>query len=121
MVAAGKAREVRPMESSAARKLGISNQDIEMLLSQREAEKRLKHLLERVQESLREIEDDLVARLDRGADVSGCTYALRIRESARRFPAWKEHFINLAGKDAADQVLEQTEPKMFRNLVVEIA
>jgi hypothetical protein len=41
-----------------------------------------------------------------------------IRDIARRFPAWKEHFIELAGKSAADQVLEGTEAKVYRNLVV---
>ncbi len=31
-----------------------------------------------------------------------------------------EHFIGLAGKEAADQVLADTEPKIYRNLRVDL-
>lgn len=109
------------MISSASAKTAVSDGDVERFLSQRASEKRIKRLLERVQESVKAYEQEIIAKLDRGADVNTGNFGLRIRVSNRRFPAWKEHFISVAGKEAADQILERTEPKVHRNLIVEIA
>jgi hypothetical protein len=109
------------MESSAQRILVVSGYEIQTFLAKRESLRKIRLLVSRIEESLRAAEEDLIAKLDRGADVSGCEYGLRVKETHRRFPAWKEHFIAALGKDAADQVLESTEPKLYRNLVIEVA
>lgn len=108
------------MKSSAEVMAGISDSDVERYLSQRESAKRFKRLLERIQESLRSAEQGIIAKLDQGADVSWCSFGLQVKEALRRFPSWKDHFISLAGKEAADRIVETTTPKIYRNLVVEM-
>lgn len=115
-----KAKGGRMSESSATPKLVILDRDIQSVLAMREMELRYKRMLERAHEAVRLAEQNIIMKLDMGADTSGCGYGLRIREVERRYPAWKEFFISLAGKAEADRVSEATEPKVYRNLVIEM-
>jgi hypothetical protein len=109
------------MESSAKRILTVSDYEAQAILAKRESLRRIRGYVDRLEESLKAAEQDIIAKLDQGADRSGCAYGLRVKETLRRYPAWKEHFIAAVGKEAADRVLEGTEPKSYRNLIIEVA
>lgn len=96
----------------------VTDREIETLLLMREEYKTLKGEMDRLKQQLDDHEADIIAWIDAGASVSSRFYGIDVRETERRFPAWKEHVIELAGKDAADDVLEATEPKLYRSLVV---
>ena len=99
----------------------VLDDEVNAILSKRAAEKKLKQFLERMQEELKVEEQNLIDKIDEGADLRYCSYSLDIKETFRRYPAWKEHFVELAGKEAADRVTEETEPKRYRSIVIEAA
>jgi len=104
------------MNPDALRKITVTNIEVEQLLALRETQKELKRRLELVDQSVESAEQAIVSKLDSGADLTACGFGLEVKECERRYPAWKEHFIELAGKDAAHRVLAQTDPKIYRNL-----
>jgi hypothetical protein len=59
----------------------VTDREVESLLHLRENERRVVRMLLRLQESVAEYERDLISKIDSGADLSRCTYGLRIRRS----------------------------------------
>lgn len=109
------------MESNVRQLQLISASEVRNFLSIKETERMAKRRLESLQEQCKAAELALIAQVQQGIPTEGSEFSLRLREIERRFPAWKEHFIALAGKAAADEVLETTEPKSYLSLVVEVA
>lgn len=97
----------------------VSQAEIEKLLAMREAKAHLKKRLELMAESISELEESLLDKIEGGAAPQG--YELSIRQSEKRFPKWKEEFINVAGKAEADAVLEATDPKIYKSLIIKAA
>jgi hypothetical protein len=92
--------------------------EVEKVLALRETHKALKDRLELMDKALREAEGDVLAKLDAGADLAHCGYAVSVQVVERRYPAWKEEFIARLGKAHAGEVLESTEPTVYRKVVV---
>lgn len=90
---------------------------IQEILSLRESRKALQERLQCIERSLDTIETDVIEALDAGA-ISPPGTALSILEHERRYPAWKQHFIDYAGKHEADIILEETVPTVTRKLVI---
>ncbi len=108
------------MNPVALKKITVTNLEIEELLALKETQKELKRRLALIDQSVQSSEGAIIVKLDSDADLSSCGFGLEVKESERRYPAWKEHFTELAGKEAADRVLAQTEPKVYRNLRIEM-
>lgn len=96
----------------------VEKSEIEKVLALRESRKALADRLQLIEAALSESENEIIAQIDAGADLSQTGYAISINESERRFPRWKEEFISIAGKPAADRVLEATPATVYRRLVV---
>lgn len=109
------------MNSNAVKKPVITAKEVLEYLALRESIQGLKRRVELLDESLGQAELGLIAKLDFGADTEGCGFLLSIRETSKRFPAWKEHYISACGKNAADRILGSTEAKLYRDLVVKKA
>jgi hypothetical protein len=96
----------------------VTNAEVAQILVLREAKESLKRRFELIEQSLDEAEAIVIAKLDAGALLDGCAHQVEIKISERRYPAWRDHFVNLAGKDLADQVLKDTPAKVYRHLMV---
>lgn len=91
---------------------------IEKILAMRESQKALRDRLALIEQAISDAEKEVIGLVEAGADLSQAGYAISVSSSERRYPAWKEHFIEFAGKQKADQILEETEPTLYRRLVV---
>ena len=96
----------------------LSIDELQLFIKLQQEIKSLKANLADVEKAMQEAESQLITKIDEGAVLATDQFVVSIREIERRFPAWKEHYIAVAGKDAADQVLNETEAKLYRNLVV---
>lgn len=99
----------------------ITDREIEVLAKIQAEYRAAKEQMERLKSEMDDYEANLVAQLDDGAAIACHRHLLYVRETERRFPAWKEHFIEFVGKEATDRVLNATEPKLYRNLVIKAA
>lgn len=106
------------MNSNALNKPVITSTEINEYLALKESISALKRRIEVLTKSTDKLEETIVSKLDFGGDASACGYLLSVRQSEKRFPAWKEHFIQACGKQEADRILESTESKIYRDLVV---
>lgn len=96
----------------------IKRQSVEELIALKETKDALIARIEKLDELLANAERSLISLIDQGADASQAGYTLSVRTTERRYPAWKEHFIQHLGQEAARNVLENTEPRVYRSLVV---
>lgn len=109
------------MRSIAISLAVISEREITSLLSMKDNERYLRKRVESLQENIKQAEVSIIARIELGASTDCGPFCLQVRETTRRYPSWKEHFIGLAGKESADAVIEQTETKFYQNLIIEVA
>lgn len=109
------------MNPNAVKKPFITAAEVNEYLALKESIQALKRRTELLTKSLGHSEANMIAKIDSAADASACGYTLGVRESEKRFPAWKEHFIAKCGKTAADRILETTDAKLYRDLVVKKA
>jgi hypothetical protein len=112
-----KAREDK-MNPSALRKPTITTAELNEYLTLKESVSALKARLEILTESLGECKEAIISKLDFGAGHSVQGFLISIRENEKRFPAWKEYFIEACGKETADEILRNTEAKIYRDLVL---
>lgn len=106
------------MNSSAVKRPIVTSTEINEYLALQESIAALKRRIETLTKSQDQLEESIVTKLDFGADTSACGFLLSVSRKERRFPAWREHFIQACGKEKADQVLESTEAKIYRDLVI---
>lgn len=104
-------------QSSALKQPIVTNIEILSLIAQREALESLKARMERLAESVRSIENGIIAKIEDGGHIDS-EHGLQIKEIARRYPSWKNHFAALAGAEAADRVLAEMAPTITKSLVI---
>lgn len=109
------------MNSNAVKKPIISAIEVNEYLAIKESIAALKRRIEILTESLNKSEQNLIAKIDLGANIGSCGFLLSVRETEKRFPAWKEHYIEACGKEKADRILASTEAKLYRDLIVKKA
>jgi hypothetical protein len=95
----------------------LSVETIKAILSLREKTSALKVELKTLEGILENRESDLLNQHERGLKTP-IGFEIVKKEVERRYPKWKEHFINIAGSSAADQVLADTTPTVSTYLVI---
>lgn len=108
------------MKAVTLRKPIITLAEIESIVAMRETLKSDKERLEILQDIIKIHEQEIIRKLDQGAYVSSCEYVVSVRETEKRFPAWKEYFIENCGKALADENLDDTEETVYRDLLIKI-
>lgn len=96
----------------------LEKSDIEKVLALRESRKALADRLELIEKALDEAEEQVIGQVVAGVDLSRTGYAISISETERRFPKWKEHLIEIAGKAEADRIISETPATIYRKLIV---
>ncbi|MBS1983587.1 MAG: hypothetical protein JST16_05385 [Bdellovibrionales bacterium] len=106
------------MKAQTALKIAsITDHDVASVISMREALEGLKRRTKLLEESLKTAESELIERLSRGA-LNESSFEIFVKITERRYPAWKEHYLAMAGVEAASRVLEETKPAITQSLVV---
>ena len=95
----------------------VAESDVTKLLNLRESKSFLKKRLEQIDSELEALEQDLIERLEQGAEVK-CRYPVSIKVTERRYPSWKDAFIGIAGEQEAKRITESTAPTISKSLVV---
>lgn len=109
------------MKAVTLRKPIITLAEIKSIVAMRETAESFKERLEILQDIIKIHEQEIIRKLDLGAYVSPCEYVVSIRETKKRFSGWKEDFIENCGKALADENLDDTEEKVYRDLLIKIA
>lgn len=104
--------------SNAALKRSIvTRTQIQSLLAMRESLDAMKKRYDLLENSVKATEQEIIAQIESGIEVDS-DYDLQIRTSERRYPAWKSYFVEVAGAAAAERVLAETLPTIYKTLIV---
>ena len=104
-------------QSNALRKPIIAPIQIENLLAMRESLDSLKKRYQLLEDSVKATEQEIIEQIEQGAEIAG-RYVLQIRATERRFPSWKNYFVEVAGCEAAERILLNTIPTVYKNLII---
>ena len=96
----------------------VSDRDVEHILSLRRTFDAQRRRLEIAETALVEAEKTVIAQIESGAAVIS-SYTVALRSIERRNVAWKSHFVELVGAEAAEAVLASTAPSITTKLLVE--
>lgn len=80
--------------------------------------KTLKSKLQAAEEDRDQKQALIYEALKNGAKTDHLTYDCVSKESERRYPPWKEHFIQFAGQKKADLILKKTQPIVYNTVIV---
>lgn len=94
----------------------ISIVDVENVLALRKTREDLQRRLDAIEAALSKSESQLIGLIESG--ITTDAYSLGVAVTMKRFPAWKEAFIQRCGKAAADAVTESTPAREYKKLVI---
>jgi hypothetical protein len=97
----------------------ITNLDVKKLITLKEELKSLDTRVEILKETIKDRELLFAKALRRGFDSSRLKWDLTIQTIQKRYPAWKEHFINAMGKTMADKILKKTKPISYTHIKIQ--
>lgn len=96
----------------------ITNKEIEILASYVAQKVELAKQLRALEVAIESAETELKEAIQSGTPIVSLEYTVAINETSRRSPSWKSEFEKLAGKAAAQQVLENTAPSVTQHIVI---
>lgn len=79
--------------------------------------KTLKSNLDALETDKKAREVILFEALSNGAPTTHLSFELTAKTSERRYPAWKEWFVQYAGEKKAEQILKKTTPIVYHNVL----
>lgn len=95
----------------------ITDSEIAHIQTLRDMTKILKARLEKLENELEANESYVIKLLATGA-VNECSFNISVIETARRYPKYKEELEKRLGENVLNQIIESTEPKISRKLVI---
>jgi hypothetical protein len=104
------------MKSSSAFLNQITDIDLQQLKVLKDVRARLKKQLSKIESEVKGQEQNIISMYESGAELN-TSIEFKVKERERRYPSWKEHFISECGKELADQVVSETEPKKYKEIV----
>lgn len=105
------------MKTNALLKSAITSQEVESLIAMRVSLEGLKKRYRLLEDSVKTAELNIISRIESGTDLPE-RFFLQIKIIERRYPHWKAHFAELAGRNAAEEVLRQTPATITKTLVI---
>jgi hypothetical protein len=95
----------------------IGQTEFDEIVALRESYCALSRRVELHEAHIRAKGEAVIKRLENGAIVNAAC-AVSIRVTQRRYPAWKSHFVEVCGAQAADRVQQETPPTLYKKLVI---
>lgn len=105
------------IQSQVAVQFAVTDDEVNRILNLRDNRAMLKRRLEEVEATLEQAEEGVIKMLETGNPVKS-SYPLRVKTSERHFPSWKDAFISHLGQSAAAKVLAQTQPRIYKTLII---
>jgi len=102
---------------STAKKLLITDNEISQILSMREMKKKLAKKLDKIEKDLKRYENEMMDLIDLGCDIDS-VFNISISESSKTYPKYKEELEERLGEDVVLEIIENTEPKIFKKLII---
>jgi hypothetical protein len=102
---------------STARKLQVTDYEIEKIISLREIKKLLSKKLDKLDKELKKEETELIEVISLGAEVDS-NFNVSINESFKTYPKYKEEILRRLGQDTIDDIIQSTEPIRSQKLVI---
>jgi hypothetical protein len=105
-------------QSNSALKTSVTDRDVEHILSLRRTFETQRRRLELVETALSEAEGNVIGRIEAGATVMS-SHVVTLRASEKRNIQWKSQFVEVAGAQAAERILNSTAPTITIRLLIE--
>jgi hypothetical protein len=106
----------------AARKLImpmlITDQTVQEILKLRKIAKFVKEQSKEADSVLDAYESELIEAIVSGKAQIATKHQVAVNETGRRIVSWKECFERHVGKEIAEQIIENTEPTIYRHLIL---
>jgi len=106
------------MNTNSVKKQGVTASDLQYFAALQESAALLRKKAAEIDLEVHEYELLIMSAVASGEAVDNSCFTVAVKESSRRCPAWKEHYVSLAGKEAAEAILQATEPSITRHVVV---
>lgn len=95
----------------------ITNSEIAHIQTLRDMAKALKARLEKLENELEANESHVIGLIESGVS-NECSFNISINETSRRYPKFKEELEKRLGEKVLNQIIENTEPKVSKRLVI---
>ncbi len=95
----------------------VTDNEVNRIVSLRDSRAILKKRLEEIEANLEQAEEGVIRLVEAGSAIE-TTYPIKVKVSERHFPSWKDAFISHLGLTAAAKVLAQTEPRIYKTLII---
>lgn len=95
----------------------ITDNEVNHIVRLRDSRAQLKKRLNEIEAALEHAEEGVIKLVEAGG-LMKTTYPLRVKTSERHFPSWKDAFVSHLGVNAAAKVLAQTEPRIYKTLII---
>lgn len=95
----------------------ITNSEIAHIQTLRDMAKALKHRLDKLENELVANETFIIQLLDSGA-INGSSFKISVNETSRKHPKYKEEIEKRLGEVVLNEIIENTEPKTSKKLVI---
>ena len=95
----------------------ITNSEIAHIQTLRDMAKVLKARLEKLENELEANESYVIDLLENGAS-NECSFNISVNETSRKHPKYKEEIEKRLGEKVLNQIIENTEAKISKKLVI---
>jgi len=95
----------------------ITNSEIAHIQTLRDMAKALKQRLEKLETELEANETFVIHLLDSGA-INDSNFNISVNETSRKHPKYKEEIERRLGEVVLNEIIDNTEPKTSRKLVI---
>lgn len=95
----------------------ITNSEIAHIKTLREITKALKERLDKLESELEVNETFVIGLLDSGA-LNASSFNISINETSRKHPKYKEEIEKRLGEIVLNEIIQNTESKTFKKLVI---
>lgn len=102
---------------STAKKLKVTDYEISKILSLREMKKALSKKLEKLEDELKQNESQIIDLIECGCEVDS-EFNISINESSKTYPKYKDEIEKRLGEKVLKEIINSTEPKSFKKLVI---
>lgn len=104
-------------KDQSSNQIAITDNEVNQIVNLRDSRALLKRRLDEIESALEQAEEDVIKLVEAGVVVK-TSYPIKVKTSERHFPSWKDAFISHLGISAAAKVLAQTEPRIYKTLVI---
>ena len=97
----------------------ITEVDVVKILNLRESKNFMKSRLEQIEDELSVLETRMVELIELNMPIVS-RHIVNVKVSERRYPSWKDAFINYCGEQESKKIVASTTPTISKSIVITI-